>query len=362
MNIATIVGARPQFVKAAVVSRAMQSAAERGEPIRESIIHTGQHYDHGMSRVFFEEMDIPQPACDLGVRGLSHGAMTGRMLESIEGVFMERRPDRVLVYGDTNSTLAGVLAAAKLGIPAVHVEAGLRSFNRAMPEEINRVLTDHAAGLLFYPTAKALDNLAAEGIRDEPGTRRVVYSGDVMFDAFLYYQAKSRPPLFPVPERYALATLHRAENTSDPERLAEVVRSLDSVAERLPVVLPLHPRTKAKLEQAGLAFSKGVRVAPTVGYLEMLFLLKGCTLVLTDSGGLQKEAFYQQRPCVTLRTETEWTELVDLGVNRVAGTRPEDVVACMERFYAEKPDWSARPYGDGNAADIVVEWLCKPSW
>lgn len=362
MNIVIIVGARPQFVKAAVVSRAMQRAAENGVAVQESIIHTGQHYDHGMSSIFFEEMDIPQPVCDLGVHGLSHGGMTGRMLEGIENYLLDQRPDRVLVYGDTNSTLAGALAAAKLGIPAAHVEAGLRSYNRSMPEEINRVLTDHASTILFCPTAAAMDNLAAEGVADEPGRRRVVYSGDVMYDAFLYYQARNRPPGFPVPEEYALATVHRAENTDDPGRLAELVRSLNDVAGRLPVVLPLHPRTRARMEQAGLAFSDDVLAAPSVGYLEMLHLLQGCRLVLTDSGGLQKEAFFQQRPCVTLRSETEWTELVDLGVNRIAGIRTADVAACVEHFLSHEPDWSARPYGDGHAAETIVEWLCMPAW
>ncbi len=372
MKLLTVIGARPQFVKAAAVSRAVArwNAGARGEGIREIIVHTGQHYDRNMSDVFFEEMEIPRPDRFLAVHSLSHGAMTGRMLEAVEEVIVEEKPDAVLVYGDTNTTLAGALAAVKLHVPVAHVEAGLRSWNRRMPEEINRVLTDHAGQVLFCPTETAVRNLEAEGIRDGEGGARVYLSGDVMLDAALFYAGKApeaaavfagEPLLSDLSDKsFALATVHRADNTDDPERLSAIFGALSEIGRETPVVLPLHPRTRGRLAAAGIKAERlfpEVRVIGPVGYLSMLALLSACKLVLTDSGGLQKEAFFFGKPCVTLREETEWTELCGLGANVLAGC-DADAVCCAARDFASKrPDFSAKPYGEGRAADGIVEIL-----
>lgn len=364
MKVVSVVGARPQFVKAAVVSRAIQAC----DDISEVLVHTGQHYDDNMSRVFFDELQIPQPAYNLGIGSGSHGAQTGRMLESLERVLVEERPDMVLVYGDTNSTLAGALAAVKLHIPVAHVEAGLRSFNRRMPEEINRVLTDHAADVLFAPTEEAVGNLRREGIPDG----RVVLVGDVMYDAALFYAELARKRSH-VLERlgltskgYVLATVHRAENTDDPEKLASILQGLAQVARTLPVVLPLHPRTRAVLghgrvgEEARQAIEEAIEaltVIDPVGYLDMLQLERNAKVIATDSGGVQKEAFFFRIPCVTLRTETEWVETVDLGWNvLVRDLSPAEV----RRVILESIDREGRPgepYGDGRAAQRIAAVL-----
>lgn len=374
MKIASIVGARPQFIKVAVISRAIQThnLEEGGSaPVKELIIHTGQHYDDNMSRVFFEELDLPEPHHHLGISGPSHGAMTGRMLEAVERVLLEESPDWVMVYGDTNSTLAGALAAAKLNIPVAHVEAGLRSFNRRMPEEVNRVLTDHVASLLFCPTRQAVENLLREGFghvvdleagaadpgsgggaNPNRGSYPVVYQvGDVMYDAALYYGPKAErasrilEDLGLAGRSYVLATVHRAENTDDPRRLAEIFRGLAAVAEKLPVVVPVHPRTRKELEKAGVsAGSSGLRLLDPVGYLDMMRLEKQARVIVTDSGGVQKEAFFYGVPCVTLRQETEWTELVALGWNRLVGTKADSMVQAVEEMAAAAP---FRPGGDG---------------
>jgi UDP-GlcNAc3NAcA epimerase len=355
VKVLTVLGARPQFVKAAAVSRALAQAG-----VDEVLVHTGQHHDANMSDVFFSELGIPAPAHHLGVAGGSHGAMTGRMLERVEEVLLAERPDWVLVYGDTNSTLAGALAAVKLHLPVAHVEAGLRSFNRRMPEEVNRVLTDHAADLLFAPTEAAVANLRAEGIDGE----RVRQVGDVMYDAALHYGAEAErgsdvlSRLGLAPGGYALSTVHRAENTDDPARLRAVFAGLARLARELPVVLPLHPRTRGALERAGAPVdTAGLRIVDPVGYLDMVMLEKHAALVATDSGGVQKEAFFYRVPCVTLRDETEWVELVELGWNRLAS--PADAAAVARALLAALGTRGAEgaPYGDGTTARQVAAAL-----
>lgn len=358
MTVLTVVGARPQFIKAAAVSRVIAAT----EGMDELLVHTGQHYDPGLSDVFFDELEIPAPSHHLGIGSGAHGAQTGQMLAAIEGVLLETTPDWVLVYGDTNSTLAGALAAAKLHIPIAHVEAGLRSFNRRMPEEINRVLTDHASTLLFTPTETADRHLAAEGI---PSTR-IRRVGDVMFDVARFFGAKAAREsdvlarLSLQPDEFVLATIHRAENTDDPERLRVVFEALGALHAEIPVVLPLHPRTRGVLERTDrMEWAKErVQFIDPVGYLDMMQLEQHARLVATDSGGVQKEAYFAGTPCVTLRDETEWTELVDLGWNRLA---PPTDVASVSALFQEAlhaaPGASASPYGDGTSAQQIVSAL-----
>lgn len=350
MKIVTIVGARPQFIKAAAVSRAI---ARRGG-IDEVIVHTGQHFDANMSQVFFDELDIPAPDTNLEIGGLSHGAMTGRQLEAIEAVLMDENPDWVLVYGDTNSTLAGALAAAKLHIRVAHVEAGLRSFNRRMPEEINRILTDHAVDLLLAPTETAVANLSNEGISDD----RVRRVGDVMQDVAIFYSDRAREPAAAAAlgldqDGFVLATVHRAENTDDPERLRAILQGLGNCG--MPVLWPVHPRTRAMLVAGDVELAPSIHPIDPVGYLEMVWLEKNCRVVATDSGGVQKEAYFHRKPCVTLRNETEWVELVETGWNRVVGTESERVARAISS--ASSPDDNRILYGDGNAAELIVAQL-----
>lgn len=357
MHIFTVVGARPQFVKAAVVSRAIADEPD----MRETLLHTGQHFDTNMSAVFFDELGIPAPRFNLGIHGGGHGEMTGRMLEGIERILLKEEPDAVLVYGDTNSTLAGALAAVKLHIPVAHVEAGLRSFNRLMPEEINRILTDHASELLFAPTEAAEKNLAREGIAAD----KVHLVGDVMQDAALHFHAVadersdvlSRLDLVGRP--HVLCTIHRAENTDDPVRLRNLFTALRTFARDMRVVLPLHPRTQAVLAKAGLsrAISSGIVVVDPVGYLDMIRLESSAALIVTDSGGVQKEAYFFRVPCVTLRHETEWTELVESGWNRLAS--PDDQCGILEAMKSAigSVGKDVALYGNGNAAMHVVQAL-----
>jgi len=351
MRILSVVGARPQFIKAAPVCRALRARHE------EILVHTGQHFDAEMSDVFFSELGIPAPDYNLGVGGGGHGAMTGRMLESLELLFAEKDPDVVLVYGDTNSTLAGGLAAAKLNIPVAHVEAGLRSFNRTMPEEINRVVVDHVSALLFCPTDTAVKNLRTEGITE--GVHQV---GDVMLDAAR--EVAERVDAHAVLERfgleaggYFLATVHRAATTDDPAQLASVIRAFAALDS--PVVWPLHPRTRERIATHGLQplldAATRVNVVPPATYLETSALLRGAKALLTDSGGMQKEAYFLGVPCVTLREETEWVETVQAGCNVLTGTR-EDAIAAAA---ANPPSCEARPavYGDGHAAEKMTAYL-----
>lgn len=364
MRFTTVVGARPQFIKAAVISRAVRERKKQGvdPPVAETIIHTGQHFDANMSDVFFDEMDIPRPDHHLDLGGGTHGQMTGRMIERIEEILLEDRPDWVLVYGDTNSTLAGALAAVKLHIPVAHVEAGLRSFNRRMPEEINRVLTDHAASLLFAPTDVAVRNLNNEGI-DEALIRRV---GDVMFDAMLFYRriAPQRSTVVAdlglEPRKYALATVHRAENTDDPERLAGIVQGLGEIGDSLKVVLPLHPRTHKMLTRHNLMdeAQRRLTLVDPVGYLDMVMLEGSAAMIATDSGGVQKEAYFNRVPCLTLRDETEWVETVEVGANQVVGTDPRKIVEAADKaLQTTIPEGDL--YGDGRAGAAIVERLLK---
>lgn len=353
MKIVTIIGARPQFIKAAVVSRAIADA----EGAEEVIVHTGQHFDTNMSDIFFDEMSIPKPQYNLNINGLGHGAMTGQMLEKIEEVLLKEQPDWVLVYGDTNSTIAGALAAKKLHIKVAHVEAGLRSFNINMPEEVNRILTDRISDILFCPTDTAVSNLKKEGYDNLDCLIENV--GDVMQDATIFYSQKSRKPEMNIPEPFALCTVHRAENTDDPARLSAIFKALEEISKTIPVVLPLHPRTKGKLTAMGYDFagSKICFINP-VGYLEMVWLLSRCQFVLTDSGGLQKEAYFFSKPCITMRDETEWVELVENGYNYLAGADSDRIVALADSISASAgSDFSKRLYGDGDAGRIIVEKL-----
>ena len=360
MKLLTVVGARPQFIKAAVVSRAIAAHNKRasgGRRIEEILVHTGQHYDDNMSAVFFQELDIPEPAHRLGVGSGPHGQQTGRMLEGLERVMRDERPALVLVYGDTNSTLAGTLAASKLGLPVGHVEAGLRSFNRLMPEEVNRVVADHLSVLLLCPTARAVKNLSCEGI-----TAGVHLVGDVMYDSLLFNlrQAEQRAGILDRlglrPGEYALATIHRAENTDRPAALRSLITALDGIG--IPVVLPLHPRTKAALQAAGVTqFPDRVGAVPPVSYHDMLLLERQARVILTDSGGVQKEAFLLGVPCVTLRNETEWVETVEAGWNRLAGADPERIVAAVRALLESVLPEPGRLFGDGQAGAAIVEIL-----
>ncbi|MFK7965048.1 MAG: non-hydrolyzing UDP-N-acetylglucosamine 2-epimerase [Burkholderiaceae bacterium] len=357
MKTLTVIGARPQFVKAAVVSAAF---AQRHD-LTEVIVHTGQHFDANMSAVFFDELGIPRPNHTLDIHSLSHGAMTGRMLEALESLIQQESPDKVLVYGDTNSTLAGALAAVKLHVPVAHVEAGLRSFNRAMPEEINRVMTDHVSTQLFTPTETAVSNLAAEGIAGE----QVINTGDVMFDCALRFGAiaKRRSQILSSLELsdqgFVLCTAHRAENTDDPTSLSNLFEALASLAQTRPVVMPLHPRTRALAGKAGIEIEhKDLIITEPLGYLDMVRLEQAASLIITDSGGVQKEAFFHRVPCLTIRSETEWVELVDSGWNRLCplalGAKAVVKAALAQ---SETTGELVQPYGRGDAAEQIVSAL-----
>lgn len=347
----TIIGARPQFIKASVVSKAIQES----EGLTEVLVHTGQHFDVNMSDIFFNQLGIPRPDYQLDINGGSHGDMTGRMLMAIEEVLLKEQPDWVLVYGDTNSTLAGALAAAKLHIPVAHVEAGLRSFNMQMPEEVNRILTDQISSILFCPTQAAMDNLANEGFANKPV--QVLNVGDVMQDSALFFAKRAtQPEGFGLADGFVLATLHRAENTDNPDRLASIVAALNQVhAEIAPVVLPLHPRTRGLLSKHGLALN--VELSDPVGYLEMIWLLQRSALVLTDSGGVQKEAFFFGKPCVTMRDQTEWVELVEGGFNELVGADSSAIVDAVKRNIGREIVDEQQLYGGGVAAVRIAEYL-----
>ncbi|MDY0253059.1 MAG: UDP-N-acetylglucosamine 2-epimerase (non-hydrolyzing) [Tenuifilaceae bacterium] len=353
MSIITIVGARPQFVKAGTVSRALRSAG-----LKEVIVHTGQHFDYNMSQVFFDDMEIPKPDYNLEIHSLSHGAMTGRMLEAIEKVLVTEKPKVVLVYGDTNSTLAGALAAQKLGIPVAHVEAGLRSFNMAMPEETNRILTDRISTYLFCPTQVAVNNLKAEGFDNFGCNIHIV--GDVMLDAALYYGERSAQKskivrALNLDPNFVLATMHRQENTDSPENLKGIIDALNTIHDERQVVVPLHPRAKKIIEGSGLKVN--FTTVPPVGYFDMIELLKHCALVITDSGGLQKEAFFFKKGCVTIRAETEWTELVEGGFNILAGANPSQILTSYNQIMNKSQNFSVNLYGIGDASSRIADVL-----
>lgn len=358
-KILTVLGARPQFIKASVVSHAIAQISD----LNEIMVHTGQHFDSNMSDVFFAELGMERPDYFLNIHGGSHGAMTGRMLESVEAVLIKEKPDVVLVYGDTNSTLAGALAAAKLHIPVAHVEAGLRSFNMAMPEEVNRILTDRISHWLFTPTQTATANLLREGY----SIQQINEVGDVMFDVALHHGSRVKPntglmaQLGLVENGYVLATIHRQENTDDPDRLANIVAALKATAEKMPVVWPLHPRTRAILKTNGLfdGLANSVLLIDPVGYIDMVQLEKFSALIATDSGGVQKEAFFYRVPCVTLRDETEWVELIDAGWNCLAPpTSAETLTVAIQRGINSEGRM-VQPYGDGQAATKLVSSLLQ---
>ncbi len=362
MKIITVVGARPQFIKAAAVSRAFAKSnqAGQGPSMDERIVHTGQHYDDNMSKVFFDELHIPRPAVNLEVGSGPHGRQTGAMLERLERILLEETPDCVLIYGDTNSTLAGALAAVKLHIPVAHVEAGLRSFNRRMPEEINRIVADCVSTLLLCPTTTAVENLANEGV-----TRGVHPVGDVMYDSVLFNTrlAEQKSDVLAQwnlrPKSFYLATIHRAENTDDPDRLTGILDAFGKVDRE--ILLPLHPRTRKTLGEGLERLGGAVRVVDPMPYLDMIMLERNARLILTDSGGVQKEAYWFGVPCVTLRDETEWVELVEAGCNRVVGAKAETILAAVSEFEAAgcslPTDRPKDLYGDGDASEKIVRIL-----
>lgn len=355
MKILTIVGARPQFIKAATVSRKFAGHSS----INEIILHTGQHYDDRMSEVFFREMEIPAPVLNLEVRSGLHGEMTGQMLAGIEHYILQNKPDAVLVYGDTNSTLAGALAAVKLHVKLIHVEAGLRSFNMSMPEEINRILTDRVSDLLCCPTENAEKNLKQEGY--DHFDCKYLNTGDVMQDAALYYADRSAVKATIMKQigatPYILCTFHRAENTNDPVRLKNIIEAINAIHPQVRIILPIHPRTKKTVE--ALELQPSCIVIDPVGYFDMLELLKNCSMVMTDSGGLQKEAYFFSKFCVTLRDETEWTELVQHGVNVLAGANKNTIVEATNTLLNKKADFSLPLFGGGNAAQAIVQAIEK---
>ncbi|MBL7944218.1 MAG: UDP-N-acetylglucosamine 2-epimerase (non-hydrolyzing) [Flavobacteriales bacterium] len=372
-KILTIIGARPQIIKSAAISKAVRTDYSR--QLSEVIVHTGQHYDINMSDVFFVQMSLPEPSYNLGVGSGSHGTQTAAMLSGLEKIMLDEQPAVVLVYGDTNSTLAAAMAAAKLKIPLVHVEAGLRSFNKAMPEEINRIMCDHASTLLFSPTLAGMQNLAREGFdlkalppysADHPG---VFHCGDVMYDNALYFAPYTDSVSNVLrdcginSDPFVLATIHRDNNTDDPHRLRGVIEALVAVADALKmrVVWPMHPRTRKMCEQSGIdldALNKQLNVIPPATYLDMLHLEKNCTLVITDSGGVQKEAYYFKKPCIILRSETEWIELVQNGNARLCQPIADDVVSHARYFMSASLTWP-EIFGDGNAARFICSKIAE---
>ncbi|WP_373358241.1 non-hydrolyzing UDP-N-acetylglucosamine 2-epimerase [Acinetobacter lactucae] len=353
MKILTVIGARPQFIKASVVSAAIQKSSE----LQEKIIHTGQHFDANMSNIFFDQLGIPKPDYQLDINSGSHGAMTGQMLEAIEKICFEEKPDRLMVYGDTNSTLAGALAASKLHIPVAHIEAGLRSFNMHMPEEINRILTDQVSDILFCPTETAVKNLKNEGFNTKPV--KVLNVGDVMQDSSMFFakRALKSAILDSIPETgFIVATLHRAENTDVPERLKAIIAALNYIHHHIqPVVLPLHPRTQKVVKSMGLELD--MIVLEPVGYLEMIWLLKHCSAVVSDSGGVQKEAFFFKKPCITMRDQTEWVELIENGVNVLAGANTQKIIELTQTMLHKNIDDPFNLYGGGQASQNIVNVL-----
>lgn len=386
MKVISIVGARPQFIKATLVSKALKQAGQE-----DFILHTGQHYDFGMSRVFFSELGIPEPDVNLNIGSRRHGEQTGEMLAQIEKVLSEQKPDCAIVYGDTNSTLAGALAASKLHVPVAHVEAGLRSYNKYMPEEQNRVLTDHLSSVLFCPTANAVQNLGKEGFKIGIPERNpscnspaVIQVGDVMYDTVLFYGSFSErhsdllTHLQLIDDRgkvvpYALCTVHRAENTDSKKRLGSILSALDQLSHQVPIIMPLHPRT-LKTIQANQEFqtlTKSLQIIEPVSYLQMLLLEKNSTLICTDSGGVQKEAYFFKKPCITMRNQTEWVETVTAGWNQLTGAETERIIRSFNIAISgsgsedDLPPFSKSPgdrlahFGDGNAAQLMVDYLVQ---
>ncbi|MDF1573638.1 MAG: UDP-N-acetylglucosamine 2-epimerase (non-hydrolyzing) [Bacteroidales bacterium] len=381
IKLLTIIGARPQIIKAAALSRAMHEGFK--DQIHEVILHTGQHYDDALSEVFFREMHIPSPDYNLGIGSAGHGSQTGQMIGGIEEVLLKEKPDGLVVYGDTNSTLAGALAAAKLHIPVIHIEAGLRSFNKRMPEEINRIACDHMSTFLFSPTLTGIENLAKEGIMhhqnqslssDHPG---VYHSGDVMYDNTLFFRelAMDKSPILKNlgldNQNYILATIHRPSNTDIPENLAGIFRAMDEISKEknIPIVLPLHPRTAAILQQEHMqermefiSSNRLIRLLPAVSFLDMIRLEAGAKLILTDSGGVQKEAWFMEKPVVVLRKETEWVEIVEAGKGVLTGPDTDKIIQSAKMFLEAEPGAYPPIFGDGKAARQILKVLTTANW
>jgi UDP-GlcNAc3NAcA epimerase len=353
MKIVTILGARPQFIKAGSISREIA----KHKNIQEVIVHTGQHFDANMSDVFFNEMQIEKPNYNLNINGLGHGAMTGQMMEKIEEVVLKEKPDWVMVYGDTNSTLAGAIVASKLHIKLAHIEAGLRSFNMKMPEEVNRILTDRVSQILFCPTDIAIENLNNEGY--ENLDIKVIKSGDVMQDGAIFYKNLAVKPDIKIKEDYILCTIHRAENTDDEKRLRDIFESLNDIAQEKKIILPLHPRTKNILKKLDID-TNNLTIIDPVGYLEMVWLIDNCELVMTDSGGLQKEAYFFKKQCITLRDETEWVELCECGANTLVGANKEKIIQAYKNNNTfDIKNSELNMYGGGNASQNIIKELME---
>ena len=376
MKIVTIIGARPQIIKAAALSRTIRACYS--DKIQETIVHTGQHYDENMSQVFFDELDIPRPDYNLHVGSATHGVQTARMTEGIEDILLKEHPDFIVLYGDTNSTLAGAVAAAKIHVPIVHIEAGLRSFNKAMPEEINRIVCDHCSTLLFTPTQAGLENLKREGFPignegpysiDNP---KVYHCGDIMYDNSLHFSELAEAKTDIVKrlnlngKPYILATIHRDSNTDHPERLSAIFASLLQIAEDSPIVLPLHPRTAKLLKtnldktlQEQIFNTQNINIIPPVSFLEMVALERHAQLVMTDSGGVQKEAYFFQKPCIILRPETEWVEIVETGAALLADANEHRIMEAWTHFKANPPRQFPAIFGDGHAAEFILNEMLQ---
>tara|TARA_Y100001954_G_scaffold235126_1_gene292131 strand:- start:476 stop:1552 length:1077 start_codon:yes stop_codon:yes gene_type:complete len=352
IKILTIVGARPQIIKASTLSRTIK---DHSSQVKEVLVHTGQHYDENMSAVFFKDMDIPKPKYNLGLGGLKQSAMTGRMMEGLEEICLKEMPDWILVYGDTNSTLAGSLVASKLHIKLAHVEAGLRSHNMTMPEEVNRIITDRISNLLFCPTALAVKNLKAEGFKNFPNAK-IKNVGDIMYEGAMHYSKKSRRPskLNNIElNNYVLATIHRAETTGNIENLKAVLGALNTINETTPIIFPTHPKTRSIIKDNNIEVT--FQMINPVGYLEMIWLIQNCSLVITDSGGLQKEAYFFEKCCLTTRTETEWVELIDSGNNILVGYNVDKILSEVEK--PRKFKYSGELYGSGNTSKLILNTL-----
>ncbi len=355
MKLLTVVGTRPEYIKAAAIAHALSKFSD----IQHILLNTGQHYDANMCEIFFREMNMPLPDYNFQITGKSHGAMTGEILTKIEEVLLVEKPDWVLVYGDTNSTLAGALAAVKLHIRLAHVEAGLRSNNLRMPEEINRIVTDRISNAMFCPTESAKKNLLKEGLASE----QIFVVGDVNYDVALHY-ASAAQPTPDVAEKielnpgFLLCSLHRAENTDDPQVLRQLVATLNKIAQSHSIIMPMHPRTTRLLEESHLRLENITTLAP-VGFFDMIALLQNCKMVLTDSGGLQKEAYFFKRPCITLRTETEWIETVEAGCNMIVGHDSEKISAALANFESHQASFAQELYGNGKTAEVILKTLLK---
>jgi UDP-GlcNAc3NAcA epimerase len=373
-KIITIVGARPQIIKSSAISRAI--AKKFNEQLEEVIVHTGQHYDENMSAVFFDEMGIPQPNYNLNVGSGTHGAQTAKMIEGLESIFLAEKPNGVLVYGDTNSTIAGALAAIKIHIPVIHVEAGLRSFNKSMPEEVNRIACDHMSTLLFTPTSTGLDNLKREGFSDNREGKasadqpKVYHCGDIMYDNSLYFSEVSSSKstilndLGLVPSSYILSTIHRDSNTDIAENMEQIFSALFEIQDKtgLEVVLPIHPRTKSKMKEQlsaelfeKVSTSAKFKIIPPAGFLDIISLEKNARIIVTDSGGLQKEAFFFKKPCVILRPQTEWVEIVNNGNALLADASKNKILNAFDTLYSKSDYTYPELYGDGDAASFICD-------